>query len=207
MTPKRQHNNAGSSRDKYEARIYKWNEEYYLGLFDIAADAALAYDVAHRLVKKISSAHGKEKSTLEAYENDKNAPDWIDYGDDDNANSGLDPDKLNFLRPQDFKDEREKELNESKAAGKTKHENCPKLDELRVVVQKEAIRVVKIIVGSMQSGTNNYRRKGKKNKGAASDQHDWAAGMQDGALKSPGKKVRSECIPPTLSRVLCVIVL
>mmetsp|Transcript_19181 Transcript_19181/g.40459 ORF Transcript_19181/g.40459 Transcript_19181/m.40459 type:complete len:633 (-) Transcript_19181:3227-5125(-) len=171
-----------ASRDKYQARIYKGNKEYNLGLFDVSADAALAYDVAHRLVKKISAAHGKEKETLEAYESDKNAPDWLDYGEDANANSGLDPDKLNFLRPLDFKVEREKELNESQIAGTQKHENCPKLDELRVLVHKEAIRVVKIIVGAIDGGTNNYRRKSKK-----------SAPMQDGALQDgsgKGKKRR-----------------
>lgn len=67
----------------------------------MSADAALAYDVAHRLVKKITAAHGKEKETLEAYEADKSRPDWLDYGEDTNANSGMDPDKLNFLRPLD----------------------------------------------------------------------------------------------------------
>mmetsp|Transcript_40821 Transcript_40821/g.74736 ORF Transcript_40821/g.74736 Transcript_40821/m.74736 type:complete len:687 (-) Transcript_40821:201-2261(-) len=173
-----------ASRDKYQARIYKGNKEYNLGLFDVSADAALAYDVAHRLVKKISAAHGKEKETLEAYESDKNAPDWLDYGEDANANSGLDPDKLNFLRPLDFKVEREKELNESQIAGTQKHENCPKLDELRVVVHKEAIRVVKIIVGAIDGGTNNYRRKSKK----AAAMQDGV--LQDGTLKNPSKKKR-----------------
>mmetsp|Transcript_39879 Transcript_39879/g.83391 ORF Transcript_39879/g.83391 Transcript_39879/m.83391 type:complete len:668 (+) Transcript_39879:107-2110(+) len=171
-----------ASRDKYQARIYKGNKEYNLGLFDVSADAALAYDVAHRLVKKISAAHGKEKETLEIYEADKNRSDWLEYGEDANANSGLDPDKLNFLRPLDYKVEREKELNESQIAGTQKHENCPKLDELRVVVHKEAIRVVKIIVGAIDGGTNNYRRKSKK-QAAMQD-----GVLRDGTLKNPSKK-------------------
>lgn len=171
-----------ASRDKYQARIYKGNKEYNLGLFDVSADAALAYDVAHRLVKKISAAHGKEKETLEIYEADKNRSDWLEYGEDANANSGLDPEKLNFLRPLDYKLEREKELNESQIAGTQKHENCPKLDELRVVVHKEAIRVVKIIVGAIDGGTNNYRRKSKK-QAALQD-----GVLRDGTLKNPSKK-------------------
>lgn len=91
--------------------------------------------------------------------------DWLDSGDSADANNGLDPEKLNFLRPPDFRTERERELDESRAAETSKHENCPKLEEIRVIVRKEAIRVVKIIVGASDGGTNNYRRKGKKKAG------------------------------------------
>jgi len=178
-----------ASRDKYQARIYKGNKEYNLGLFDVAADAALAYDVAHRLVKKVTAEHGKEVETLEAYEADKDAADWLDCGEDANANSGLDPDKLNFLRPLDLKAEREKELNESRVAGTSKHKNCPKLDKVRVIVRKEAIRVVKIIVGASDGGTNNYRRKGKKA----------ASRLQDGSLGNPSKKRRKKSTDSTAS--------
>lgn len=175
------------SRDKYQARIYKGNKEYNLGLFDLSADAALAYDVAHRLVKKISAAIGKEKEALELYEANKDAPDWLDYGDNADANNGLDPEKLNFLRPLDFKTEREKEFEESRAAGSQKHEHCPKLEELRGLVNKEAIRVMKIIVGTLEGGTNNYRRKSKK-AGVATKE----GAPQDKAAKNPPKKRRKQ---------------
>jgi len=174
-----------ASRDKYQARIYKGNKEYNLGLFDVAADAALAYDMAHRLVKKVTSEPGKEKETLDAYEADKSAPDWLECGEDDDsiakANAGLDPEKLNFLSPLNLKTEREKELSESELAATPKHRNCPKLEKIRVVVRKEAIRVVKIIIGASDGGTNNYRKKGKK-----------ARGTQDGSLGNPSKKQRKK---------------
>lgn len=93
---------------------------------------------------------------------------------------------MNFLRPLDFRVEREKELNESKLMGTPKHENCPKLDDLRAIVRKESIRVVKIIVGASNGGTNNYRRKGGSKKDGAE--------LQDGALDNPSKrKVRHTC--------------
>ncbi|KAL7461616.1 hypothetical protein ACHAXS_002034, partial [Conticribra weissflogii] len=36
-------------RGKFQARIYKSNNEYNLGLYELAADAAFAYDTANRL--------------------------------------------------------------------------------------------------------------------------------------------------------------
>ena len=157
----------------------------------IVCDVTLAYEVAHRLVKKISAAIGKEKEALELYEANKDAPDWLDYGDNADANNGLDPEKLNFLRPLDFKTEREKEFEESRAAGSQKHEHCPKLEELRGLVNKEAIRVMKIIVGTLEGGTNNYRRKSKK-AGVATNQGAPQEGApQDKAAKNPPKKVRT----------------
>ena len=173
----------GASRDKYQARIYKGNKEYNLGLFEVAADAALAYDTAHRLVKKITSVTGgmgKEKETLAEYEADKDTPDWLDCDDEEAqvANGGLDPDKLNFIKPQDYRDERARELEESKDAGTQKHKNAPSINTVQMTVRKESIRVVKIIVGASDGGTNNYRaRKGVRKP------------AKDGATLMGGKRV------------------
>lgn len=189
---------AGATRDKYQARIYKGNKEYNLGLFDVSADAALAYDVAHRLVTKIFAALGKEKEALETYESNEDAPDWLDYGDDASANTGFDIDKLNFLRPLDFKVERERELEESRVVtGSQKHEYCPTLEELRGKVRKEAIRVVNIIVGAIDGGAKKYKGKRKKSNAATKDgmAHE---GAQDSASKNPPKKVRR-------TRVCCLL--
>ncbi|KAL3791267.1 hypothetical protein HJC23_000884 [Cyclotella cryptica] len=41
------------NRVKYQARIYKGNKEFNLGLFDLSADAALAYDITHRLITEV----------------------------------------------------------------------------------------------------------------------------------------------------------
>ena len=108
---------------------------------------------------------GKEKETLAEYEADKESPDWLDCDDEaaQAANNGLDPDKLNFIKPQDYKDERARELEESKDSGTQKHKNAPSISTVQMTVRKESIRVVKIIVGASDGGTNNYRaRKGSR---------------------------------------------
>lgn len=50
------------TRVKYQARIYKDNKEYNLGLFDVSADAALAYDITHRLMIEMTRIGEKELS-------------------------------------------------------------------------------------------------------------------------------------------------
>ena len=42
-----------SNRVKFQSRIYKDNCEYNLGLFNLSTDAALAYDITHRLIAEI----------------------------------------------------------------------------------------------------------------------------------------------------------
>lgn len=222
-----------ASRDKYQARIYKDNKEYNLGLFDIAADAALAYDVAHRLMKRITasnrgsgaaagaaaggsspgtgtgtgtgsgeqgSANVEEKEALESRVSAEGKKDWFDYGDAAGANDGLDSDRLNFLRPRDFRADRECEMDESRLTGNSKHKNCPAMDELRVIVRKESIRVTKIIVGASDGGTNNYRRKSKKMKAAEQQQQQVVvAAKHDGSMENPPKKRKKKKGSPSSS--------
>ena len=49
-----------SNRVKFQSRIYKDNCEYSLGLFNLSADAALAYDITHRLIAEIQDIVDKE---------------------------------------------------------------------------------------------------------------------------------------------------
>jgi len=135
-----------------------------LGLFDVAADAALAYDVTHRLVKKITAPgmQGKEKEVLESYETDKNEfPDWLDFGEDGDENDGIDTKKLNFIRHRDYMNERVKEVNGNLSSGVKQYVNCPSSEDVRSIVRNVAIRVVKTMIGAIDGGTNNYRRRGK----------------------------------------------
>jgi len=154
--------NTGASRDKYQSRIYKGNKEYNLGLFDVAADAALAYDVAHRLVKRVFAVSGKEKETLAAYEAHKDALDWLDGKDTASANKDMDPDKLNFWSPHEYKEARENEIKESEVADTRKHRNCPGMDELRFSIRRESIRIVRNLIDASNEGNNNRRRKRKR---------------------------------------------
>ena len=155
----------GSSREKYQARIYKGNKEYNLGLFEVAADAALAYDTTHRLLKKItvSSNAGSEKEAMAAYEADSEATHWLDFDEEkaEEANRCVDKDKLNFEKPQNYREERELEINESKEAGTQKHKNSPSETTVKMVVRKEAIRVVKVVIGLDEGSKKKGRKAGK----------------------------------------------
>jgi len=155
----------GSSREKYQARIYKGNKEYNLGLFEVAADAALAYDTTHRLLKKItvSSNAGSEKEAMAAYEADSEATHWLDFDEEkaEEANRCVDNDKLNFEKPQNYREERELEINESKEVGTQKHKNSPSETTVKMVVRKEAIRVVKVVIGLDEGSKKKGRKAGK----------------------------------------------
>jgi len=158
-------NQIGSSREKYQARIYKGNKEYNLGLFEVAADAALAYDTTHRLLKKItvSSNAGSEKEAMAAYDADSEATHWLDFDEEkaEEANSCVDKDKLNFEKPQNYREERELEINESKEASTQKHKNSPSETTVKMVVRKEAIRVVKVVIGLDEGSKKKGRKAGK----------------------------------------------
>lgn len=61
------------TRVKYQSRIYKDNKEYNLGLYDVSADAALAYDITHRLMVEMLSVaeDAVKKSTTNGEEGDE----------------------------------------------------------------------------------------------------------------------------------------
>lgn len=150
-----------SSRDKFQARIYKGNKEFNLGLFDVAADAALAYDVTHRLVKKIT-----EKEILESYEADKKIPPhWLEFGDTAVDESDVtETNKLNFSTQRDYLNNRANEINDNLSSGTNKFVKFPEVEEVRSIICSVAIRVVKTIIGAIDGGTNNYRKRCKSKK-------------------------------------------
>ena len=182
----------GSSREKYQARIYKRNKEYNLGLFEVAADAALAYDTAHRLLKKItvSSNAGSEKEAMAAYEADSEATHWLDFDEEkaEEANRCVDKDKLNFETPQNYREERELEINESKEVGTQKHKNSPSETTIKMVVRKEAIRVVKVVIGLDEGSKKKGRKAGK-----------------DGVIEESAAKVSYITIEVLIHIILCSI--
>ena len=185
----------GSSREKYQARIYKRNKEYNLGLFEVAADAALAYDTAHRLLKKItvSSNAGSEKEAMAAYEADSEATHWLDFDEEkaEEANRCVDKDKLNFETPQNYREERELEINESKEAGTQKHKNSPSETTIKMVVRKEAIRVVKVVIG-LEGSKKRGRKAGKD-------------GVIDDSMWESAAKVSYNTIEVLIHIILCSI--
>jgi hypothetical protein len=134
------------SMTKYSELIYLFsNTTFLLGAYNLAADAALAYDIAHRLMMEMMSIGGDvsqdavkntgdseltervkqlELRKLEELEKDSNASspslDWME-----NA-SGIadgmpdkDGEKFNFNTPQEFYTAREKEITERKMNSST----------------------------------------------------------------------------------------
>lgn len=139
-----------------------------MGLFDVAADAALAYDVTHRLAKKVTSSQmqGTEKIILESYEADKKEfPHWLEFGETaEDENGGAETNKLNFSRQRDYMNDRVNEINDNLSSGAKQYVNCPTVEEVRSIVRSVAIRVVKTMIGAIDGGTSNNRRRGKKKK-------------------------------------------
>lgn len=134
------------SMTKYSELIYLFsNTTFLLGAYNVAADAALAYDIAHRLMMEMMSIGGDvsqdavkntgdseltervkqlELRKLEELEKDSNASspslNWME-----NASGIADgmPDKdgerFNFNTPQEFYTAREKEITERKMNSST----------------------------------------------------------------------------------------
>ncbi len=164
-----------SRRKKYQARMYRGSHEYNLGLFDLAADAALAYDAAHRVAggRGSSSATapspsspspkpskgGDTKSSvgsssvITGAEEIKYALDWIDCADEMERPSGLledDPVHLNFLRPSDFRQAREKEISSyrDKNNGSNSDDELvfPTESDLKLRIKQEILNIAKTYV-------------------------------------------------------------
>ena len=150
-----------SRRKKYQARMYRGSYEYNLGLFDLAADAALAYDAAYRVAggegsvaapsttssndpkNNAGTKGGGDRSEEDSSamvtgaEEIKYSLDWIDCADEMERPSGLsddDPMHLNFLRPSEFRDARQKEIASRRA---TNHLNNDNVDDLVVPTESD----------------------------------------------------------------------
>jgi hypothetical protein len=68
---------------------------------------------------------------------------------------------LNFIRHRDYMNERVNEVNGNLSSGAKQYVNCPRLEDVRSILRTVAIRVVKTMIGAIDGGTNNYRRRGK----------------------------------------------
>ncbi|KAL7499511.1 hypothetical protein ACHAWT_008118 [Skeletonema menzelii] len=163
-----------SRRKKYQARMYRGSHEYNLGLFDLAADAALAYDAAHRVTggRGISSSTvpssppsttskgGHARGSIPDAEEIKYALDWIDCADENERPSGLpedDPVHLNFLRPSDFRQAREKEISRHRDKNKCSNNSDEELvfpteSDLKLRIKQEILNIAKTYV-SQQAKT------------------------------------------------------
>jgi len=154
-----------SSRIKYQARIYKGNKEYNLGLFDVSADAALAYDAVHRLVKFISRDPSNQKESLKEYEENKSQTDWIDMSDEEAKVFDSDKEKLNFLLPSEFMAARKKELIDRRmilSSDDNSRKSYPSLEELKLIVRKESIRIARVVLGASEGGSRRMTQRKKK---------------------------------------------
>lgn len=160
-------------RKKYQARMYRGSHEYNLGLFDLAADAALAYDAAHRIAGGRGSSTsstpplkasegggtrvsrgGSSSSMIADAEEIKYALDWIDCVDDMERPPGLpedDPMHLNFLHPSDFRQAREKEkLARLKNNNSDDEVVFPSESDLKLRMKQEILNIAKAYVSQHQ---------------------------------------------------------
>lgn len=156
-----------SRRRKYQARMYRGSYEYNLGIFDLAADAALAYDAAYRVAGGKGStssndpknnadtkggSNGSEEDSsamVTGAEEIKYSLDWIDCADEMERPSGLsddDPMHLNFLRPSEFRDARQKEIASRRATNHLNNDNVddlvvPTESDLKLRIKKEILNI------------------------------------------------------------------
>lgn len=165
-------------RKKYQARMYRGSHEYNLGLFDLAADAALAYDAAHRIAGGRGSAAsstpplkaseggetrvsrgGSSSSMIADAEEIKYALDWIDCADEMERPPGLpedDPMHLNFLHPSDFRQAREKEkmsrLKDKNSSSNNSDDDVvfPTESDLKLRMKQEILNIAKTYVSQHQ---------------------------------------------------------
>ncbi|KAL3791611.1 hypothetical protein HJC23_012201 [Cyclotella cryptica] len=146
-------------RGKFQSRIYKHNKEYNLGLYDLASDAALAYDTACRLFNCVSTEPAASKKTCDEtpaqggglmlleLEDAKYVFDWLDLSDNMMKESDA-LERLNFLTPSLFREARAKEIS---SRFQTEDENkCSFSTEslLKQKVRKEVLSVAKTAASS-----------------------------------------------------------
>ena len=148
----------------------------HVGMYDVAADAALGFDITHRLMNEVLSSGGDEFkndniftdsrvqaaiSKLDEMEKDSNihspALNWLDNtskgGDDSKPSSVKDIESLNFNKPEEYHAAREKEIKGRKLevcnnTDEDKTGTYPELAHLKVLIRKEAIRVAKFVIAT-----------------------------------------------------------
>jgi hypothetical protein len=139
-------------RGKFQSRIYKHNKEYNLGLYDLACDAALAYDSACRLFNRPSEAAPQRKGeeapaegslVLAELDEAKRVFDWLDLPDSEASGSDA-LERLNFLTPSLFREARAKEI-PSRFHSEGQNLGLPPTEaSLRLKIRKEVLQMAKV---------------------------------------------------------------
>jgi len=170
VTDNSRHNRIGymgvtfhSRHSKYEARTRRGSREYKLGLFDLACDAALAYDAAYRITGGGGGANTQQRGSLlitNDIEEIKYALNWIDYPVGDNHQEEKDNEPVvNFTAPCLYREARRKEIG-AYLTGSIHYptfdlKNVPQEEELKMQIKNEILNLAKAYVLATQQGLNN----------------------------------------------------
>mmetsp|Transcript_820 Transcript_820/g.1358 ORF Transcript_820/g.1358 Transcript_820/m.1358 type:complete len:435 (-) Transcript_820:153-1457(-) len=145
-------------RGKFQARIYKMNKEYNIGLFDLATDAAFAYDAAYRLFglklaqKKLSATTLNNDGNSDPFDSEEAnfVFNWLTYPDEAMMEVES-PERMNFTCPSNYRAKRSEEL-ASRLLASTQEQNVEGLQEIGIIseadlvakVRKEIISIAKL---------------------------------------------------------------
>ena len=155
---------------KYEAKMFRGSREYNLGLFDLASDAALAYDAAYRITGSGTITNDVEEI--------KYALNWLDHPSASSSTAMKDEGAFNFTAPSQYRSAREKELAEYKS-GKVSHPGLdpkavPSEEELKVRIKKEILNLAKAYVaqqGMPESSNESQQANTEQVGGSAGDEN------------------------------------
>mmetsp|Transcript_30867 Transcript_30867/g.65325 ORF Transcript_30867/g.65325 Transcript_30867/m.65325 type:complete len:1087 (-) Transcript_30867:255-3515(-) len=148
-----------SPLSKYEARTCRGSHEFNLGLFDLACDAALAYDVAYRITGGSGSKQQDGLVITNDVEEIKYALNWLDQaGAQANGGPKGNEPGVNFTTPSMYREARRKEIG-GYLTGSIHHptfdfESVPQEEEVKMRIKKEILNLAKAYVVATQ-GLNN----------------------------------------------------
>ena len=175
--------------------MYRGSREYNLGLFDLASDAALAYDAAYRIAgSKVSREDGEEdgegaKTDLFTdIEQIKFALDWLDVADENTVQDG-DSSNINFKEPSQYRTARNQEI-EDNTSGKIDYPNFASIDivkeeDLKVRIKKEILTLAKAYLAlrvQNEEGENGALRQGVHKPSIALSDENGNSGAQQEKL-------------------------
>ena len=182
--------------------MYRGSREYNLGLFDLASDAALAYDAAFRIAGgKVSREDSEEdeggaKTDLFTdIEQIKFALDWLDVADENNAQDD-DSSNINFKKPSQFRIARNQEI-EDNTSGKIDYPNfasinIAKEEELKVRIKKEILTLAKaylaLRVQNEEGGNGALGEEATKSSIASSDENRQLGAQEHSLVPNPNVK-------------------
>ncbi|KAK1734762.1 hypothetical protein QTG54_014635 [Skeletonema marinoi] len=134
-------------RGKFQARIYKMNKEYNIGLFDLATDAAFAYDAAYRLFglkltqKKVSATtpFNNNDGKSDPFDSDEAnfVFNWLTYPDEAMMEVES-PERMNFTCPSNYRAKRSEEL-----ASRLLAQNGEALKEIGIISEADLVAKVR----------------------------------------------------------------